>query len=343
MERYTVDLVKGLRELGLQPVVFARDFDTAIPEYSWIEPVRIPVWALPGKLRDHYVSARMRALKARYRIDLLIGCSRTVISDIAICGGTHLGHLRHSGRPATRWDRWQVALERQHYANAHLVLAHSEMMARELRDFYDVSAERLRVLYPPVDPVMFCPVDARRRAELRCALGIAAGTTAFLFPSTSHERKGYPLLERSFAAHPSPVVLLVAGRPVDARSDRIRYMGYRQDIQDCYRAADFTILASSYEPFGLVGPESVLCGTPAVLPSGIGSTEALSPQACLTFDASHPESLTDAIGRAVRRAAQPDARLADPLAHLCYSPRVRTHVEDLLAFSVSLRRALPAP
>ncbi|VCU71168.1 Mannosylfructose-phosphate synthase [Pigmentiphaga humi] len=331
MERYTMDLVKGLRELGIRPVVFARSFDTAIPEYQSIEPVRIAVWALPGKVRDHYVSARVRALKARHGVDVLIGCSRTVASDIAICGGTHLGHLRHAGRPATRWDRWQVALERAHYAHAHVVVAHSQLMADELRRFYGVPDERLQVLYPPVDPGTFCPVDGEKRAALRRALAIPDGTVAFLFPSTGHERKGYPLLEACFAASELPVSLLVAGRPVESQSPRIRYIGYRQDLHDCYRAVDFTILASRYEPFGLVGPESVLCGTPTVLPRGIGSTETLSADACLGFDVDRPDSLADAVSQAVARVRQSRARLVQPLDHLNYLPGVRAHVEALLA------------
>ncbi|RZS78463.1 glycosyltransferase family 4 protein [Pigmentiphaga kullae] len=337
MERYAMDLVKGLRQLGIRPVVFARSFDTDIPEYAFIEPVRIAVRALPGKLRDHYFSWRLRTLKAAHGVDLLIGCSRTAVSDVAICGGTHLGHLAHANRRPTRWDRWQIRLERAHYAQAHLVLAHSRMMADELRRYYDVPQARIRVLYPPVDVDTFSPVDAARRAELRRELGIPEGTTAFLFPSTGHERKGYPMLEACFGATDLPVSLLVAGRPVEPRSPKIRYVGYRQDIADCYRAADYTILASRYEPFGLVGPESVLCGTPTVLPRGIGSTEALSEEACLAFDVDAPASLADAVRRAESRTREGRARLASPLSHLSYAPDTRAHVEALLDLSATLR------
>jgi hypothetical protein len=50
------------------------------------------------------------------------------------------------------------------------------------------------------------------------------------------------------------VLLAVAGKP--APDDRPqKSMGYIEDMAAAYRAADFTILASSYEPFG-GGPES---------------------------------------------------------------------------------------
>ena len=61
---------------------------------------------------------------------------------------------------------------------------------------------------------------------------------------------------------------MVAGRPIDETGPNIHYLGYRSDIEDVYRAVDFTILASTYEPFGLVGVESVLCGTPVLVADG---------------------------------------------------------------------------
>ncbi|WP_204274472.1 glycosyltransferase, partial [Stenotrophomonas maltophilia] len=69
--------------------------------------------------------------------------------------------------------------------------------------------------------------------------------------------------------------LVVIGRPVSSSSPNIRYLGYRKDIENVYRAADYTILASHYEPFGLIGVESVLCGTPAVLAANIACTEVI--------------------------------------------------------------------
>lgn len=330
LERYTMDLVKGLRELGIRPVVFARSFDTGIPEYQAIAPVPVAVWALPGKVRDHYFSARVQALKARHAVDVLIGCSRTVASDIAICGGTHIGHLRQAARVPTRWDRWQIALERTHYAHARKVVAHSGLMAQELEQYYGVPASKLEVIYPPIDADRFTPVAPAYRRALRQALDLPDEQVAFLFPSTGHGRKGYETLAAFFETTDLPACLLVAGRPVESRSPRIRYIGYRQDIQDCYRAADFTILASRYEPFGLVGPESVLCGTPVVLPQSTGCTEVLSGQACLTFDLNAPDSLATAIATGVARVLEGRARLPSPLSHLAYKPDVLPHLRAVL-------------
>src|ERR1700684_874197 len=72
------------------------------------------------------------------KVDVLLGCNRVDSSDIAICGGTHLGFLRATGRPEKRSDSWQIALERRQYEQSSVIVAHSQLMHDELRELYGV-------------------------------------------------------------------------------------------------------------------------------------------------------------------------------------------------------------
>ncbi len=119
-------------------------------------------------------------------------------ADLALCGGTHPGALEAAGRRARRSDAWQIDLERRVYANARAIVAHSDLMSRELQRFYGVPAERIRVLYPPVDTTRFRPSTDDERAATRRQFGLPDDRAIFVFSSTSHERKGYALLEASF-------------------------------------------------------------------------------------------------------------------------------------------------
>lgn len=334
MERYAVDLIRGLNRVGIEPVVFARSFDRALLDELRLQPHRIAVSALPGKLRDHYMSARVSLLRRQLGVDRLIGINRTACADIAICGGTHRGFLQASGRVAGLADRWQIKLESAQYRHAGKVVAHSDMMREELVRLYGIVPEKIVVNYPPVDTARFSPVSDGERARLREQLGFADDQVVFVFPSSSHHRKGYELLAECFEDSGLPLLLAVAGRPVATRSQRVRYIGYQAQIADVYRAADYAILASSYEPFGLVGIESVLCGTPVILDARIGATEVLDAEQCLRFDRRDRATLQTALSQAVAAtlaAREKLARHRPALApRLGYDPSVLTHVQALL-------------
>ncbi|MGF6723924.1 glycosyltransferase involved in cell wall biosynthesis [Paraburkholderia sp. GAS41] len=339
LERYAMDLVRGFTAAGIELAFFARRFDMSVPESRMVEAHRINVSVLPGKLRDRWFSWRLRRARRAAKVDVLIGCNRVDSSEIAICGGTHLGFLRATARPEKRSDSWQIALERRQYEQSSVIVAHSQLMHDELRELYGVEEAKIRVLYPPVDGARFTPVDAARRAGLRRKFGFADHEVVLLFPSSSHERKGLPLIEAALRDTTLPVVLAVAGRPPARTSERVRYIGYVKDIEDGYRAADFTLLASKYEPFGLVGVESVMCGTPVIFPSSIGCCDAIASHAKFVFKPDDEADLRATLERAVqqRLAATPREPAEVARGAVLYDVSVAGHVEAMLRLARQIR------
>lgn len=335
LERYAMDLVRGLAALGVEPAFFARRFDASLPECKLVEPHRLNVSFLPGKLRDRWFSWRLRSARRAAHVDVLIGCNRVDSSEVAICGGTHLGFLRATGRALKRSDHWQIALERRQYERSTIVVAHSQLMHDELRELYDVDEAKIRVLFPPVDGTRFAPTDAATRAALRHKYGFADHETVLLFPSSSHERKGLPLIEAALRDTALPVVVAVAGRPPARTSERLRYIGYVKELAECYQAADFTILASTYEPFGLVGIESVMCGTPVIFPSSIGCCDAIAPHAKFVFAPNDVADLRATLERAVREHRDGMRRAPPELARdaVLYDASVAAHASALLTLA----------
>lgn len=341
LERYALDISRAMAgRAGTEVSVYARRFDAGVAESAGITPHRVVVAWLPGKLRDRYFSWR---LQARLPADeVLIGCNRVRGSDIAICGGTHRGYLAARGTPPRRSDQWQIDLESAQYASAHRVVAHSAMMRREVIDLYGIPEDRVDLIYPPVDTQRFTPVDAASRAALRREFGFGDDEIVFLFPSSGHARKGFDLLAGYFSATSLPVTLAVAGRPVGRTIPRVRELGYSSRIDALYRAADFTILASGYEPFGLVGVESVLCGTPLVFADNIACLEVIRPQAVHAFSRERADTLDHAIHAAVDAVRAGQGRLAKPMAMLDYDPGIDAHVDALLTLAAGARAARQA-
>jgi glycosyltransferase involved in cell wall biosynthesis len=339
IERYLLTLVDALHARGLRPTVVAHRFDRSIPEYDWVDAVHIRTWGLGGPLRDLWFDRCLRRLKARRGWHPLIALSQTAASDIAICGGTHPGFLEAMGR-SPRWkDRLAIALERRHFGNAALVVAHSQLMAAQLQRFYGIGADKLQVLYPPVDTQRFSPVPLAQRRALRERLGLPEDRAAFLLASTGHARKGLDLLVQALGHSGLPVLLVVAGRPTGVSAPNLRYLGYRTDMEEVYRAVDCTVMASRFEPFGLVGVESVLCGTPLIGAEGMGCMEVIAEPAAMPFAIDMPGSLQAAIEQALARWHSGTLVVENPRAALRYDPSVEIHLDALLACVDRLRQA----
>ena len=339
IERYLLTLVDTLHARGERPTVVAHRFDRDLPEYGWVDPILIRTWGLGGALRDLWFDRGLRRLKARRGWYPLIALSQTAAADIAICGGTHPGFLEAMGRSAGWKDRLAIGLERRHFGNAALVVAHSRLMAEQLQRFHAIAADKIQVLYPPVDTQRFSPVPAARRDALRASIGLPADRAVFLLASTGHARKGLDLLVQALGHSELPVLLVVAGRPTGVEAPNLRYLGYRDDMPDVYRAVDCTIMASRFEPFGLVGVESVLCGTPLIGAAGMGCMEVIAAPAVIPFEIDTPASLSAAIDEALTRWRTGTLPVADPRAALRYDPSVQAHLDALLAGVQRLRQA----
>ena len=341
IERYLLTLVDALHALGQRPTVVAHKFDTAIPECAWVDPVHIRTWGLGGVWRDRWFDARLSRLKARHGWYPLIALSQTSAADIAICGGTHPGYLAAIGQTPTWKDRLATALERRHLTNASVVIAHSALMAQQVQQFHGIDPSKIQVLHPPVDTQRFRAVSLAQRRALRDKLGLPSDRCVFLLASTGHARKGLNTLVQALGHSELPVLLVVAGRPVDVTAPNLRYLGYRSDIEDVYRAVDCTVMASSYEPFGLVGVETVLCGTPLIGAEGMGCMEVLTGDGVLPFtlDSSAREaaSLDQAIDQALARWRGDRLLIADPMAALLYDPSPEAHLQALLKWVDMLR------
>lgn len=328
MESYTFDLVRHLTGDGRSVRVYAAQFDSSLPEYTRIEPCLIKQRLVPKKLRPFFFSAQLQP--HRRTGEQLIACNPSDHAAVFVCGGTHLGYLRGMGKTATPLDKLTVCRNRSNYATARSIMAHSALMQRELAELYDIDPVKIRVVYPPADPRRFRP-DAESAAVMRRRCGFRDDETVFLFPSTGHTRKGLDLLAAFFEHTDLPVKLAVAGSPLPRPMKNVVGLGFCDDMPALYRAADYTIMASLYEPFGLVGIESVLSGTRVVLSDNMACTEVMNSGAGFFFSRTKPEDLAEAVRQAVALKQSGAHKITEPLQALAYNPDVAHHITELQA------------
>jgi glycosyltransferase involved in cell wall biosynthesis len=328
MECYALSLARAFAELGWDVGFFGRKAD---PELAREMGIRVRLSGGSGgrfrKLRDWRFFRDVRRIGPELP-GMRIALSRAPSRDLIICGGTHRGYRRASGRFHGPFDWLQERIEVASYEAAGRVVSHSGLCSSELESLYSVPGEKIRTLYPPIER-RFTPGS---REESRNALGLPLDKAVLLFPSMGHKRKGLSLVCNALRPFASEVVLAVAGKPAGrSRFSFVRPLDYVRDMETAYRAADFTILASMYEPFGLAGPESVLCGTRLLFEENIGCLPALAPEAAIRFSARVPGSLRSAIQQALNMRRAGRHQITSPNSALMYNPDPIAHARDLIS------------
>ncbi|MCG7657634.1 glycosyltransferase family 4 protein [Wielerella bovis] len=327
MESYTLDMARELVAQQHSVSVYAAKIDNNLPETHLVQTHLVKQKHIPKKLRPIVFSAQLD--KQRDKNQVLIACNRSENADVLICGGTHKGYLHHMRQPENVLDKLTIWRESRSYHSAKKIMAHSQMMARELVDLYHVPAKKIHTIYPPVDTARFHN-DFSRNAQVRQKYGFADDEIVFLFPSTGHKRKGLDLLADFFEQTELPIKLAVAGSPLPRPMRNVLELGFVHDMPELYRAADYTIMASQYEPFGLVGVESVLSGTRVILSDNMACCEVLQEGAAgFFFTRGQPETLATAITLAVEHAQRGEHKIHDVQAALKYNPSIAFHIELL--------------
>jgi glycosyltransferase involved in cell wall biosynthesis len=210
---------------------------------------------------------------------------------------------------------------------------------RELAISWGVHPGRVGVLPNPAPDVP----ELRPREELKAELGVNGATIAFAGRLTAQKS-----LDRALAAVAAAdgVSLVVAGEgpdrePLEAKArelgiaGRVRFLGAqpRQRVVELFRAADATILSSSWENFPHTVVEALAVGTPVLAMEAGGVAEVVHDGVNgLLVPAGDTEALAGAVRRyfadeALRERLR--ARAAESVADYS-AERVFAQLEDVL-------------
>ena len=230
------------------------------------------------------------------------------------------------GGPAVAALRFARDVELRHAAHVFTPSAY----LRELALGWGVPPDRVSVL-PNPSPVA---QELGERDELRRAFGLNGATLAFAGRLTAQKSLGRALEAVAAAAG---VKLVVAGEGPERESlqaragelgiaDRVTFLGAqpRERILELFRAADGTILSSSWENFPHTVVEALTVGTPVLAMEAGGVSEVVHDGVNGLLVAAGD---TDALGEAVRRYFADDGlreRLRSAAAESVagYSPEV---------------------
>ena len=176
--------------------------------------------------------------------------------------------------------------EEQVVEAADMLIANTDLEAKQLINLYDADPGRVEVVHPGVDLNVFRPFD---KARARADLGLPADANVLLFAGRLQPLKGPDVLLRAVAellrqtpALRSRIVVPVVGGPSGSGlehpeslaqlstelglDDVVRFVPpvAQQDLAHWCAAATLVAVPSYNESFGLVAAEAQATGTPVV-------------------------------------------------------------------------------
>lgn len=182
----------------------------------------------------------------------------------------------------------------------------------ELTTHYPVSGSEIEIIPNAADLDLFHPQTREKLyTPVRSELGLPHKAKVVLFAGGEWRRKGLDLALRGLARlNNDNVYLVVAG--TDPHQDlfrtladelqisrRVRWLGFRDDIERLYAAADIFLFPSYYEAFSLATIEAAAAGIPVIMGDISGAKELLGDGLGGRIVAHDPDAIAQALGRYV--------------------------------------------
>lgn len=191
---------------------------------------------------------------------------------------TYHGHVLEGYFSPTR-TRFFTGIERKLAAVTDRIVAISPRIERELVDHHGIGRrEQYRVVPLGFDLERFAAIDTEARRGARDALNLAPDahvvTTVGRLTAIKHHRLFIETARRIAAVDPAAVFLVAgdgelrvelegAARAADL-ADRVRFLGWRRDLETIYGATDVFLLTSRNEGTPVALIEALAAGVPGV-------------------------------------------------------------------------------
>ena len=348
MNVYVRELTRFLGRAGVRVDVFTRSEDDHVPQVSHDlgygnRVVHIPAgpqFNLPKHQLNDYTGefaqgvldfAKRKQFKydlvhAHYWLSGVAGERLKKAWNVPLLQMFHtLGLMKQLvGRSAEeREGEYRIEGERQAMGAADRIIAATRAELEQLKDLYQLDADKVTIIPPGVDIHHFYPIP---QDEAKEAIGISPDKRMALFVGRIEPLKGVDLLIEAMAIVKKKCVdftcpdylVIIGGDPdedlADPSDEMTRLQALGQDLglekmvvflgkrgQDTlpyyYSAAEVVVMPSFYESFGMVALEAMACGTP-VIASKVGGLAHLIKDGETGFLV--PSQDTDALAEKLR-------------------------------------------
>lgn len=292
-----------------------------------VEYLKINVGITPSrKWRKIRFSKKVtKLLSTEHRFDFSLSMGRTGMADVTIAAGNYPKVTSERVSSSTIFKDALLYLDKYSFSNCKKVVAASNLVKTDVIKLFGLSEKRVEVIYPPTNKNEFLELSSHSIKLLREKNGMNDDHINFLFVSTGHSRKGLKLLFEIFSNLGNKYQLYVIGDAVETKVPNITYLGHSKTPVDFYNAADYLIHPASYEAFGQVVSESLLCGTPVIISEKIGAKEIVSQNIGVIINGFDSKTWI----KAIKKLPKPNSvKLNESVAQIL---DINYHIDQLIA------------
>ena len=290
-ERYLVELMRFLAQKGHEVHVFALRFDQGIKD---LYLHKINLLPLPKGLRILSFALKCHKQMKRDNFDVIVGVGNTWWADLLQPhGGVHWKWFWRSLRAYKNPWLWGAKLlgrvlslkqwvegiveDAPYRKGVKQIVAISEMVKRDIVDYYDIPEEKVVVIYNGVDTEYFHPRNKKYREKIRSRFGLSPQHVVLIFVSHNFRLKGLRYLIQALPLIKQKngnVKLLVVGRDNNnpywhlakkmGCGEDVFFAGGVRDLEQYYPSADILVHPTFYDACSLVVLEALASGVPVI-------------------------------------------------------------------------------
>ena len=250
----------------------------------------------PSFLSNIMFAARSKEALQKVSSDFIISFERTFYQDVYRAGdGCHKEWLNKRSiiEPFLKRVSFKVNphhlillyLESRCFQSSRFIVANSMMVKNDIVRNYEISPDKISVIYNGVDTDLFKPAGNEKKKALRDSYNIREDNI-ILFVGADFRRKGVASLLKAFSLMDlKSTRLIIAGKQAGTEyismsiklgiDNKVIFWRPEKDVKNLYAMSDVFVLPTIYDPFSNATLEAMSSGLPVVTTQHNGVSEII--------------------------------------------------------------------